>query len=933
MKNWLKRLRKLARGSTGSSGRRTEFLSLGDAARDRGDWNEAAAQYSRHLSVEPRDFGIRVQQGHALKEAGRLAEADRAYDRALKLRPNDVDLLMNYGHLKKMRLDYPGAARLYGAAAEVDPTGARIVELGSSLIAPHSTPEHRRLIEAVSGSALAARTRGLTLLNSIDIIPLGDDRFELTSNDPWLQFRVDGRGHALADLTVDVRSEIEGRRLTGRLYVDYGSGYINEHTVELPEAKDGKLTVTLTALDQIKSVRWDPDEKGNIIRFASIAFEPHGDLDRTLARVRAAYPEEVQLEDDFRAIRRALADGEITPQRAIAVSRFLGSAGAESPFDYPYWLRRWITPGPADYQRIKEMEAGFKRRPTFSFVMPVYNPPPALLAECIESMLAQTYADFEICIADDKSPNPEIRRLLEGYAAQDDRIKLALRPFNGHISAASNTALELATGEFIVLVDHDDLVPDYCLFTVAHYINQNPQAQILYSDEDKVSVDGVRFDPYLKGDFDPFLMYGHNMVSHLGVYRRDLVEKIGGFRLGLEGSQDYDLLLRAYEAAGPGSVFHIPHVLYHWRAIPGSTAVSADQKSYAIFAAQNAINGHFERLGMPLRSVDGIAPGLSAVKPTRVFRTPISIIIPTRDGLDVLRPCIQSIQAFDHDDTEILIVDNGSEETATLNYLRSLEASGTARVIRWDRPFNFSEINNIAAKEATGEILCFLNNDTEVLGPNWLARARALLALPDVGVVGARLLFPDTTLQHFGITLGMGAHKIAGTPHGGHANMDPGYLGKARLLQQFSAVTAACMFVKREVFEAVGGFDTDFSVAYNDVDLCIRIRQAGFKIVADPDVLLTHKESKTRGDDLDGAKAERLAREARLMRDRWADVLDNDPFYSPNHSLERSDFALASPPRTPMPWRQPVVKAAAPAKAVAKRTPPKPSTRSRARTS
>lgn len=904
MKNWLKRLRRLARGSAGSSGRRTEFLDHGDAARDRGDWFEAAAQYGRHVAQQPQDFGIWVQHGHALKEAGRLAEADRSYSRALALRPRDVDLMMNYGHLKKARLDYPGAARLYGAAVDVDPGGAAIIELGSALIAPHATVEHRRVIDAVAGSALAVRCRGLTLLNAAGVIPLGEDRFELTSSDPWLEFRLDRLAQSpLGELSLDVRSDIEGRRLTGRLYVDYGAGYTNEHTIELPEARNGLSTVSLAALDQIRSVRWDPDDKGNIIRFGGAAFDAHADIDQTLARVRAIYPREVELEEDFHAIRKTLASAEITPQRAIAVSRFLGSTGADSPFDYPFWLRRWINPGPVDYARMEAMAAAFSRRPTFSFVMPVYNPPVALLSECIESLLAQTYADFEICIADDKSPNPEIRRLLEHYAAQDDRIKLALRPFNGHISAASNTALGLATGEFIVLVDHDDLVPDYCLFVVAHYINQHPEAQILYSDEDKISIDGQRFDPYLKGDFDPFLMYGHNMVSHLGVYRRDLIERIGGFRLGLEGSQDYDLLLRAYEVAGPGSVFHIPHVLYHWRAIPGSTAVSADQKSYAIVAAQHAINGHFERTGQPLRSIDGFAPGLSAVKHSRAFDTRVSIIIPTRDGLDVLRACVQSIQAFDHDNTEIVIVDNGSEEKATLSYLRSLEAAGIARVVRWPHPFNFSEINNVAAREATGDILCFLNNDTEVLGPLWLARARALLTLPDVGVVGARLLFPDGTLQHFGIVLGMGAHKIAGTPHGGHGGDDPGYLGKARLLQQFSAVTAACMFVRRDVFEVVGGFDTDFTVAYNDVDLCIRIRKAGFRIVADPEVVLTHKESRTRGDDLDGAKAKRLAREAALMRERWADVLDNDPFYSPNLSLERSDFALASPPRVPMPWR------------------------------
>ncbi|WP_396595211.1 glycosyltransferase [Brevundimonas sp. R86498] len=907
MKTWLRRLRRFARGRTNDKGRRTEHLDRADAARDRGDWVEAADHYALHLKERPRDFGIWVQQGHALKEGGRVAEADASYGRALSLQPYDVDLLLNYGHLKKLRLDLEGAAKLYAAAARLDPRGPAILELAAAPMAPFRTPAQERLLDTAAGAALAPLCSGLTLINSRNVIPLGDSRFEMTSSDPWLEFRLQTAfTDGLAELTLEAASLRPGSRLDGRLYVDYGDGYSHVHAVDLPETADGRVTVYLTAVEQIRTLRWDPDDKGNIIRFVGIGCRQGVDVEQAIARVRAAYPPEVELDKDFDRVRRILSTSRVMPEAAIEVSRILGSAGAGGAYDYPYWLRRWINPNRADYARIAEMTAAMTRRPTFSFVMPVYNPPIALLAECIDSMLAQTYPDFEICIADDRSPDPEVRDLLESYAARDARIKLALRPHNGHISAASNTALGLATGEFVVLMDHDDLVPDYCLFVVAHYLNRYPDAQVLYSDEDKVSVDGRRFDPYLKGEFDPFLMYGHNMVSHLGVYRRDLVERIGGFRLGLEGSQDYDLLLRAYEVCGAAAVVHIPHVLYHWRAIPGSTAVSADQKGYAIVAAQHAINGHFERTGLPLRSADGFAPGLSAVRRSRDFDTRVSIIIPTRDGLDVLRDCVRSILAFDHANTEVLIVDNGSEQPETLAYLKGLEAAGVARVIAWPHPFNFSEINNVAAREATGDILCFLNNDTEVRGPLWLARARTLLSIPDVGIVGARLLFPDGTLQHFGITLGMGAHRIAGTPHGGQAGDNPGYLGKARLLHQFGAVTAACLFIRRDVFEAVRGFDADFRVAYNDVDLCLRVRKAGFKVLADPDIVLTHKESKTRGSDLDGAGAERLAREAALMRERWADMLDHDPFYSPNLSLDRSDFALAHPPRVPMPWRETV---------------------------
>ncbi len=253
---------------------------------------------------------------------------------------------------------------------------------------------------------------------------------------------------------------------------------------------------------------------------------------------------------------------------------------------------------------------------------------------------------------------------------------------------------------------------------------------------------------------------------------------------------------------------------------------------------------------------------------------------------------------------EILIVDNGSDDPATLSYLESLSEQGIARVLRYDEPFNFSLINNFAAEHATGDILCFLNNDTEILSGDWLARARALLSMDDVGVVGARLLYPDGTLQHFGIALGMGDHRVAGTPHGGMNGNDPGYFGKARLMQEFSAVTAACLFIRRSDFTTVGGFAPEFRVAYNDIDLCLRIRALGFKVVGDPEILLIHKESRTRGSDKTGERARRLAAEAARMHDRWGDLLRNDPFYSPNLSLDRLDFAPAVPPRVPMPWRQ-----------------------------
>jgi GT2 family glycosyltransferase len=496
--------------------------------------------------------------------------------------------------------------------------------------------------------------------------------------------------------------------------------------------------------------------------------------------------------------------------------------------------------------------------------------------------------------------------LLRRFERSDPRIKVEFRKDNGHISEASNSALALAKGDYIVLVDHDDAIPAHCLAVIARAINDHPGAQVLYSDEDKLDTDGVRRDPYFKGAFNEYLMFGHNMVSHIGVYSRALVTSIGGFRKGYEGSQDYDLLLRCLDQCDASRIVHIPHVLYHWRMLPGSTAVSADQKSYAIDAAQRALNDHFDRRGLPYRSIDGVAPGLSglAIRPMQASPL-ISVIIPTRDGLDLLSACIDSILLFRDEALEIIVVDNGSVQDETILYLEKMAMAGLIRVVQSPGAFNFSHLCNLGVEAATGEIICLLNNDTEVLAADWLQRARAHLSVPQVGVVGARLLYPDRTLQHFGLYLGLGAHRIAGSPHRGLPEASFGYFGKARLIQEFSAVTAACLFVRRSDYEAAGGFDEALAVAYNDVDFCLKIRDLGLKVICDPDITLIHKESKSRGADTDPRKAARLEDEAQLVRDRWGERLTDDPYYSPNLTVDDDDMSMAPRPRVTLPWRAP----------------------------
>lgn len=877
----------------------------GDRARDARDWINAAARYREHLTTNPHDGAIHVQLGHALKEAGSLGDALDAYRSALARMPRDADLLLSIGHVHKLMGNHDDALVFYRQSAEQNGNRHALTEI-DHLHRPGSTPVAPAGAREVL-AALSERSMGLVPVEASDVgLGAKASRLQFASQDPWVLFELDETIAATAGLgilTIDARPFDEGNFLSGQLYVDYGDGF--DEKMSLPFTSGAApISLLLAHPEQIKRVRWDPDRKSNIIHLPMLTFKAVEEFADAEAVIRQHASLDLDITPLVELAQACFARTAMKPREAAEASLILMVSEFDLDAHYRRWLFKYERPLPEDYAVIDRMTAAMAVRPIFSFVMPTYNTPIPLLRACLDAMLGQTYPDFEICVADDHSPNSDVMEVLAEYAARDSRLKYLRSPKNGHISDASNRALALATGDFIVLVDHDDVIPDYTLFVVAHYINRHPDADVLYSDEDKIDVHNNRSAPYFKGNFSKFLMYGHNMVSHLGVYRRALVREIGGFRLGLEGSQDYDLLLRCYERSSDERIVHIPHVLYHWRTTPGSTAISPDQKGYAIVAAQLAINGHFERTGMPLRSGDGFAPGCTGVRPSHAFDTSLSIIIPTRNGLDVLEPCIASILATVPEHVEILIVDNGSDDPKTLAYLDALADQGIARILRYDEPFNFSLINNFAAEHATGDLLCFLNNDTEILSADWLARARALLSLTDVGIVGARLLYPDRTLQHFGIALGMGDHGVAGTPHGGMSADDPGYFGKARLMQEFSAVTAACLFIRRTDFVKVGGFEPELRVAYNDVDLCLKVRAMGLKVVGDPEILLIHKESRTRGSDKKGERAARLAEEAAWMHEQWSDTLKNDPFYSPNLSLDRLDFAPAVPPRVPMPWQQ-----------------------------
>ncbi len=568
--------------------------------------------------------------------------------------------------------------------------------------------------------------------------------------------------------------------------------------------------------------------------------------------------------------------------------------------DYARWAREHDTITPERREALRARAEALAHGPLISVLMPCYNPDPRFLRAAIASVQAQRYPRWQLCIADDASPAPEVRQVLEACQAEDARIQVVFRPKNGHISAASNSALALVQGEWIALMDHDDLLPEDALLRVAECVRDHPEAQLVYSDEDKVDDAGQRSDPYFKPDWNLDLFRSHNMFSHLGVLRTALVREVGGFRQGFEGSQDWDLVLRCAERIAPSQIVHIPRVLYHWRIHVESTAKSMDAKPYAAVAGERALDEHFRRLGVQAKA-EYLGYGYRVHYALPSPLPLVSLIIPTRNAVELVRQCITSIQKrTDYPHWEIILVDNGSADPAALAYFQQIAQQPNIRVLRDDRPFNYSALNNQAVAIARGELVGLVNNDIEVMSPGWLGEMVSLALQPDVGAVGARLWYPDMTLQHGGVILGPGGvavHAHKALPRGLH-----GYAGRAALIQSFSAVTAACLVVRKSLYQQVGGLDEqNLSVAFNDVDFCLRLREAGYRNVWTPYAELLHHESATRGEDVAPEKRARFEREIAFMQKRWGALIDHDPAYNPNLTVGAEDFSLAWPPRRKTP--------------------------------
>ncbi|MGD8177145.1 glycosyltransferase family 2 protein [Marinimicrobium sp. ARAG 43.8] len=717
-----------------------------------------------------------------------------------------------------------------------------------------------------------------------------EDPFFLLDSMPWFS------GWYLLELELEYDSAVPQ---AAKLYIDYGVGFDEDSVVILPISSSIPARRLCYFERRPRAIRFDPLESQGLflMRRFRLRWVPQllakRSVNRWLVHHHSDFvgksPKEVTIALAKKAAGMGLKPAQLARQyygRAYRVMR--------RSFDYAEWMAVH-TPSAevlaGEWESMAENQEAVT--PVISLIVPVYNTPPEYLTECIESVLAQVYPHWQLCLVDDASTRPETGNVLREYEQRDRRINVVYRADNGHIVAASNSGLEVAKGEYIGLLDHDDALAPHALLRVIQALNANPSLKLVYSDEDKLSASGQRSSPHFKPDWNPDLLLSQNYICHFTVLMADLVRQVGGFRLGTEGSQDHDLLLRCLPHLASETVEHIPDVLYHWRMIPGSTAANASGKDYTSDAGLNAVNHCLQSLCPEAKAELGQLPNTYRVRwPVPDPEPKVSLLVPTRDGVEILKPCVQAVlDKTEYSNYEILILDNQSSCPQTLNYLESIEKDPRVSVHRWNHPFNFSAINNFGASVARGELIGLLNNDVEPINGEWLTEMVRHASRPDIGCVGAKLYYPDNRIQHAGVILGIGG--VAGHSHKYFPRESHGYHTRLRLIQNLSAVTAACLLVRRSVYEQVGGLEEQgLAVAFNDIDFCLKVREAGYRNLWTPYAEAYHHESVSRGAEDTPEKQRRFAKEVAFMKNKWGEALNYDPAYNPHLSRSHEDFSI-----------------------------------------
>lgn len=572
----------------------------------------------------------------------------------------------------------------------------------------------------------------------------------------------------------------------------------------------------------------------------------------------------------------------------IEMKRYMIMGTAAEPEEfYQIWINK---NEPNEEELEKQKDTKFEINPKISIIIPMYNTPEKFFKELVDGLIEQTYPNWELCLADG---SPEKNEKLEKIYKKDERIKYKFIGENKGISGNTNAALELATGDFIALLDHDDLLPKFSLYEIVKCINKNPDVDFIYTDEDKFEeLGGKRYDPYFKSDFAPDTLRANNFICHFSIFKKELMNELGGFRSEFDGAQDYDIILRMSEKAK--KIIHIPKILYHWRVHALSTAKSGGTaKPYAYEAGIKAVQAHIDRIGLKGEVVSGNTLGTYKVNYEIKGNPKVSIIIPNKDYASTLKVCLKSIKKLTtYKNYEIIVVENNSEEQKTFDYYDEIDGKDKIKVVKYpEKGFNYSKIINYGVANSDGEYIIQLNNDTELITPNWIEEMLGFAQREDVGAVGAELFYPDKSIQHAGIIIGIGGvagHVFRNIPHGMH-----GYFSKDAMIQNMSAVTAACIMASRKMYETVGNMDEKFEVAFNDVDFCLKIREQGKLIVYNPYVQFIHYESKSRGFEDTLEKQKRFKGEVERFQKKWEKILKNgDPYYNINLRLDNDQCAI-----------------------------------------
>ena len=610
-------------------------------------------------------------------------------------------------------------------------------------------------------------------------------------------------------------------------------------------------------------------------RIRDILF-PEGGKIRTILRFLNRIVKNLNIENIKKAIKKVKEKGLKNGAKEIK-NILSGRVEVDRKTTYQKWIE---ANEPIEEDLQKQRETKFELNPKISILVPLFNTPVNFFEELVESLINQTYQNWELCLADgSETQNAELMKIIE----KDERIKYKFIGENKNISGNTNECLSLATGDFIALLDHDDLLPVFSLYEIVKCINENPNVEFIYTDEDKIMrTKENRVDPYFKPDFSPDTLRANNYITHFSVFRKDIMDKLGGERSKYDGAQDYDLILRMSEIAK--NIVHIPKILYHWRIHPNSTAEMPDAKPYAYEAGRQAVADHIERIGLKGTVEFGETPGVYQVQYDVIGNPKVCILIPNKDAIEILKTCIESIKKLTtYENYEIVIIENNSTEKETFEYYEALKENEKIKIVYYPKKgYNYAGIINYGVKNCDGEYVVQLNNDTELITPNWIEKMLGFAQREDVGAVGGRLYYPDGSIQHAGIVVGicgLAANMLTNLPKDTH-----GYFAKESLIQNMSAVTGALLFSRRDIYEKVGYMDEEnLAVAFNDVDFCLKIRELGKLVIYNPFVEFWHYESKTRGYEDTPEKKERFEREANNFKTRWKDFIEKgDPYYNIN---------------------------------------------------